>query len=106
MNVLRVEDMQNLESILENNPELVIRDYKRFKRHEVTYLLRATALPIDTFSYAIKYCDKRNLGKEELISMLCDEFGVTPREVENRIREVKKINRYRQEKQASLRLHQ
>ena len=105
MNVLRVEEMYNLENILRENPELVIRDYKRFKKFEITYLIRATRLPMYSFNYALVYCEKRNLGKSELIKMLCEEFNISKEEAENRLREVKKINNYSNKKQASLHLH-
>lgn len=104
MNVLRVEEMSNLESILRENPEMIIRDYKRFKRYEVTYLIKATKLPIYTFNYAIKICERRHLPKSELIRMLCEEFNIPEKEAENRLREVKKINKYESEKQNTLKL--
>ena len=105
MNVLKPEEMYNLENILKENPELVIRDYKRFKRFEIEYLLRATRLPMYSVNYAIGYCQKRNLGKSEIIKVLCEEFNISEKEAENRLREVRKINNYESKKQDTLRLH-
>ena len=94
MNVLRPEEMSNLESILLENPNMKIRDFNHFKGYEITYLKRARRLPMDTINYAIKLCESKNLGKKELIKSICETFGISEKEAENRLREVKRINKY------------
>ncbi len=105
MNVLRVEEMYNLEEILRENPETIIADRNKYRPFEITYLKRAVRLPIQTVNYAINYCEKRHFAKDRLIVMLCETFEISSKEAENRLREVKKINRYR-ENIATLKLQQ
>lgn len=104
MNLLTPKEMSNLESILEDNPDMTVRDFKRFKPYERTYLNRARRFPMDAVNYAIKQCQRKNLGKKDIVISLCEAFDISEKEAENRLREVKKINNYIKAQEDALKL--
>ena len=106
MNTLKTSEMVHLEEILKENPEKPISEFRNFKLFEIVYMKRARRLPLLDFSFALIFQSENNLTKSQIIEYLSKKFEISEKDAENRIREVKKINNYIQERNNQKQLKQ
>lgn len=106
MNVLKPSEMVNLEEILKENSGKQISEFRNFKSFEIAYMRRARKLPLSAFNLVLRFQSENNLTKSQIIEYLSKKFKISEKDAENRIREVKKINNYIQERNNQKKLKQ